>query len=120
MQPLFPKSFFIVSFLLSTLVLSCPSLVSAGCGCKKAPPVPAQIRPHATYSGMDVTIFDPQLQDWSVYDVTFTSGSYSPGIRTFAFVTWRSSTYYFAHHPPRSGLVQLITVLRISSDWPVT
>ena len=70
----FLRSFPLLSTLAAVLLLSQPSFVQAGCGCDKAPPVPAQVRPHATYPGRDVTIFAPQLQDGHVYEVTFTSG----------------------------------------------
>lgn len=60
--------------LLSVACLQSPPSAQAGCGCDKAPPAPAAVRPHATYAGMDVTIFDASLQSEQTYEVTFTSG----------------------------------------------
>ena len=45
----------------------------AGCGCTKAPPAPAAVRPHATYAGTEVAVFDSSLQVGQNYNVTFTS-----------------------------------------------
>ena len=56
-------------------LLGQPSRAEAGCGCKKAPPPPAAVRPHATYAGTEVSIFDATLQVGQAYDVTFTSGT---------------------------------------------
>jgi cytoskeletal protein CcmA (bactofilin family) len=60
--------------LLTVAGLITPSAVEAGCGCDKAPPPPATVRPHATYSGTDITIFDPAIRPGLVYTVRFTSG----------------------------------------------
>ena len=54
---------------------SLPPSAQAGCGCTKAPPAPAAVRPHATYAGMDVTLFHANLQSDSNYAITFTSGT---------------------------------------------
>jgi hypothetical protein len=50
-----------------------PSSAEAGCGCTKAPPEPTAVRPHATYAGMEVAIFDASLHAGQAYDVTFSS-----------------------------------------------
>ena len=63
------------ALLSSTILLSAPLPAEAGCGCSKAPPAPAQVRPHATYTGMDVTLFHASLQAGQNYKVTFTSGT---------------------------------------------
>ena len=47
---------------------------SAGCGCDKPPPVPAVVRPEATYAGRTVTVFHPSLLVGQTYSVVFTSG----------------------------------------------
>jgi hypothetical protein len=47
---------------------------AAGCGCDKPPPPPADVRPHATYAGMPVTIFHPTLKNGGRYVVAFRSG----------------------------------------------
>lgn len=44
----------------------------AGCGCEKAPPVAASIRPSVTYAGMEVDLFHPSLGLGEAYDVRFT------------------------------------------------
>jgi hypothetical protein len=48
---------------------------SAGCGCEKPPPLPAEIRPHATYAGAYVTLFSSAFQVGQVYAVDFSSGT---------------------------------------------
>ena len=70
---LFRQTSTVLSCLLSVFLLSQPTPVQAGCGCTKAPPAPASVRPHATYPGTEVAIFDASLQVGQVYDVTFTS-----------------------------------------------
>ena len=47
----------------------------AGCGCQKAPPEAASLRPNATYAGAPVTIFHPSLSVGKTYSVTFSSGT---------------------------------------------
>jgi len=47
----------------------------AGCGCQKAPPEAASLRPNATYAGAQVTIFHPSLAVGKTYNVTFSSGT---------------------------------------------
>ena len=47
----------------------------AGCGCDKAPPDAATVRPNATFSGTDVYIFDDDLQPGATYRVDFVSGT---------------------------------------------
>jgi hypothetical protein len=49
--------------------------VEAGCGCEKAPPPPAQVRPNVTYAGAAVTLFGSSLIGQQEYTVTFTSGT---------------------------------------------
>lgn len=51
----------VLAALLSAVCLQAPPLAQAGCGCDKAPPAPAAVRPHATYAGMDITLFDASL-----------------------------------------------------------
>lgn len=79
----------ILSVLLSLVLLAQPTPSEAGCGCDKAPPAPAQVRPHATYAGQDVTIFDAHLQDGQGYYVTFTSGSTGKSVLLKALATTR-------------------------------
>ena len=67
------KSFLTVALGVCLLGVGAPSSVEAGCGCTKAPPKPAAVRPHATYSGTEVAIFDASLNVGEAYDVTFTS-----------------------------------------------
>lgn len=50
-----------------------PPLSSAGCGCEKAPPLPAAIRPNASYAGTEITVFHASLQSGKNYQVVFTS-----------------------------------------------
>jgi hypothetical protein len=47
----------------------------AGCGCQKAPPELASVRPNATYPGSEVTVFGPALQSGQSYSVQFVSGT---------------------------------------------
>jgi hypothetical protein len=49
----------------------------AGCGCDKPPPVPAAVRPAATYAGAAVTLFHPALVVGQRYRVRFTSSAAS-------------------------------------------
>lgn len=49
------------------------SPVQAGCGCDKPPPVPATVRPHATYAGTPITIFHPGVIAGQTYVVVFRS-----------------------------------------------
>ncbi len=64
--------------LAATLVLvGAPLAARAGCGCEKAPPAPAQLRPAATYAGSDVAIFHPALAPGQAYAVEFASGTTS-------------------------------------------
>ena len=86
---LFPQTSTVLTCLLSMCLLSQPNLVQAGCGCDKAPPAPAQVRPHATYAGQDITIFDAQLRDGQGYLVTFTSGSTGKSVLLEALATTR-------------------------------
>jgi hypothetical protein len=58
---------------------------SAGCGCEKPPPVPAEIRPRATYAGAPVTLFAPALQEGRSYAVEFVAGT--TGARTVVDAT---------------------------------
>ncbi len=47
----------------------------AGCGCEKAPPDAASIRPNATWAGQEVTLIHPWLSGNTVYTVEFTAGA---------------------------------------------
>jgi cytoskeletal protein CcmA (bactofilin family) len=62
---------------LTALVLGMAQVppAEAGCGCEKAPPDEASIRPNATFSGSDVRIFDDALQVGATYRVDFVSGT---------------------------------------------
>lgn len=55
-------------------LLSWAAPASAGCGCEKAPPDLASVRPAATYAGAKVTIFGGQLNAGQSYTVDFVSG----------------------------------------------
>ena len=70
---LFSRTVSCLSVLAGLMLLSPLPSVQAGCGCTKAPPAPAAVRPHATYAGADVTLFAPALQVGQSYEVTFTS-----------------------------------------------
>lgn len=61
--------------LMTGLFIGQPFLAQAGCGCSKLPPELAEVRPNATYAGMDVTLTHPNVQSGQSYDVTFTSGT---------------------------------------------
>nr|MDJ0850654.1 hypothetical protein [Myxococcota bacterium] len=63
--------------LAAALVLGAPLTARAGCGCEKAPPVPAQLRPAATYAGSPVAVFHPALAPGNAYAVEFASGTTS-------------------------------------------
>lgn len=68
------SSFFVtLTAMLVGLVFSSPMTTHAGCGCDKPPPLPASVRPTATYQGMPVTLFSSSLQAGVTYNVTFTS-----------------------------------------------
>lgn len=69
-------SFFVAwkVLLVGMVLLSTPLAVYAGCGCSKPPPLPAAIRPDATYAGSTVTLFHSDLQNGRSYRVVFTSG----------------------------------------------
>jgi hypothetical protein len=54
--------------------LLAPSAAEAGCGCAKAPPPPAAVRPAFTYAGAPVTIFGDALVPGASYRVIFASG----------------------------------------------
>jgi hypothetical protein len=47
----------------------------AGCGCDKAPPEAASIRPNATYPGAEVSLFNARLVPGATYRVRFVSGT---------------------------------------------
>lgn len=51
------------------------STVEAGCGCEKAPPVVASVRPSVTYAGSDVDLFHPNLNLGEAYEVRFESAA---------------------------------------------
>jgi hypothetical protein len=59
------------------MLWSQPMSAQAGCGCDKLPPVPAAVRPNATYAGTQVSLFSSSLQVGQNYTVTFTSGTTS-------------------------------------------
>jgi hypothetical protein len=70
---------------MAALVLgSAPPAAHGGCGCDKAPPDAASIRPNATYAGAVVTIFDEDLRAGSSYQVEFRSGTSSAVARVQA------------------------------------
>ncbi len=48
---------------------------TAGCGCEKPPPLPAAVRPHATYSGAQVALFHPALVEGGSYEARFAPSS---------------------------------------------
>lgn len=58
---------------LGAIVVANP--VEAGCGCDKPPPVPAELRPRATYAGAEVTVFHPDLVPGQSYVAEFVSGT---------------------------------------------
>lgn len=62
----------------ASLLVASPQRAEAGCGCAKAPPSPADIRPHATYRGGEVRIFHPDLQMGSQYTVRFSGIVHDP------------------------------------------
>ncbi len=47
----------------------------AGCGCDKAPPDAATVRPNAAWAGEEMSIFHPSLQAGRSYQITFASGT---------------------------------------------
>jgi hypothetical protein len=51
---------------------------SAGCGCEKAPPALADVRPHMSWPGRDVTIFDSRLVPGETLEVRFAPSSGAP------------------------------------------
>lgn len=54
-------------------LLARPAL--AGCGCEKAPPPLAAVRPFVGSTNQTITLFDARLADGQPYDVQFVSGS---------------------------------------------
>ena len=64
-----------------TLIVACATMsvlalpAHAGCGCQKAPPELASVRPNATYAGAKVTLFSPSFVVGSSYTVEFASGT---------------------------------------------
>ena len=68
------RSLTATALLSSTVLLASPPSAQAGCGCTKAPPAPAQVRPHATFAGTEVTLFASKLKAGRNYTITFTSG----------------------------------------------
>jgi hypothetical protein len=61
----------------------------AGCGCEKAPPAPADVRPHMSWPGRDVTIFDPQLVPGETFEVRFAPATGAPAQVVSAVATSR-------------------------------
>lgn len=57
----------------AALALGGTSVADAGCGCEKAPPSPADVRPHATSPGGTLTVFHPGLIQGESYDIVLTS-----------------------------------------------
>jgi len=69
------RAVLIAAFCLAAL--AAPQRAPAGCGCRKAPPDAASVRPNATYPGTQVTLFSPGFQVGQVYAVDFISGTTS-------------------------------------------
>jgi len=69
------RTLLIAAFFLAAL--AAPHRAPAGCGCQKAPPDAASVRPNATYAGTQVTLFSPSFQVGQVYAVDFISGTTS-------------------------------------------
>ena len=63
-----------------------PSPAEAGCGCEKAPPAPASVRPSVTYAGMPVALFSSMFTVGTAYTVTFASGTTTTSERVAATV----------------------------------
>lgn len=66
--------------LITALLASAMGIESAhaGCGCEKAPPAPADIRPHMSWPGRDVTVFDARLVPGETLEVRFAPASGAP------------------------------------------
>jgi hypothetical protein len=62
----------VLSLSMSSAVIV-PGPARAGCGCDKAPPAPADVRPRATSPGGEVSIFHRSLVSGRTYRVTFAS-----------------------------------------------
>ena len=60
---------------LSVALLGFTPSADAGCGCDKPAPAQAAVIPHAAYPGMQVTLFNSNLQNGQTWTVTFQSGS---------------------------------------------
>jgi len=65
----------IVIFVVAASSLLEARLAAAGCGCKKAPPAVAYVRPSVTWSGAPLNLFHEKLAPGSAYRVRFTSSS---------------------------------------------
>jgi hypothetical protein len=61
----------------------------AGCGCEKAPPALADVRPHMSWPGRDVTIFDSRLVPGETLEVRFSPSSGAPAEMTTAVAVSR-------------------------------
>lgn len=61
--------------LTAALLGAMPQAVDAGCGCEKAPPLLAPVRPHAAYEGLEVSLFHRDFVPGVSYRVVFDSGT---------------------------------------------
>src|SRR5262245_7378623 len=64
------RPFALAAIVVGLLAFTSPT-AQAGCGCSKAPPLPAAIRPEATYAGTPVTLFGSGITVGQLYDVIF-------------------------------------------------
>jgi hypothetical protein len=71
MRPRFSMPLLMILTAIASLNSVLPA--DAGCGCAKAPPIPAPVRPNVAYPGAPITFFG-DFQDGTRYTVTFTSG----------------------------------------------
>lgn len=68
-----PAGVAVVALAALTILHAAPA--SAGCGCKKAPPAVAHVRPSVTWPGAPVNLFHADLAPGHAYRVRFTSSS---------------------------------------------
>ncbi len=61
----------------------------AGCGCDKAPPDAATVRPNAAWAGEELSIFEPSLVVGMLYAVDFNSGTTNASAQVKAFAVNR-------------------------------
>jgi len=79
LHPLRPRVFDLaLTLVVACATVSIPALPAhAGCGCQKAPPELASVRPNATYAGTQLSLFDARFVAGQAYDVDFLSGTTS-------------------------------------------